>query len=265
MAVQQLRRWSGSRWEPVALGTLGVVGFLALWEGASRSGLLTPDVAPSASEALQRLGELLRSREFWVAVASTLRAWATGTAITLLVAVPVGLVLGASRRAWDWVQSVVEAMRPIPPIVVLPLAILVVGATSTFNTVLIAQGVLWLLLIQITYASSAVSDVALDTAKVFRIGRLRRYAFIRLPAALPIIATSVRLAAAIALAVEIMAELIGGVPGLGQLLITAQAGNDLRTIYAVTIFIGLLGLVVGLVLRQAEALALRSHGPKESA
>lgn len=248
----------------LAIGAAGVLVFVALWEVASRTGIIPSHIAPAASDAGAELLALAGTGRFWAAVGDTLLAWAIGTLVVSVVAVAVGLVLGANPRVWGWVRSIVEALRPIPPIVLLPLAILVLGANTQFTTVMIAQGVFWLLLIQVFYASNDVTPVATDTAKVFRIGPARRYLMIRLPAALPVMATALRLGAAIALAVEIMSELIGGVPGVGQLLISAQAGNDLPLIYAITAFIGMLGLAVASGLRALEHLALRAHGPVES-
>lgn len=254
--VSKLRR--------TGIGAAGVLVFIALWELASRTGLIPQHIAPAASQAGAELLNLAMTARFWEAVGDTLIAWAIGTVIVSAIAVAVGLVLGANPRLWAWLRSTVEALRPIPPIVLLPLAILVLGANRQFTTVMIAQGVFWLLLIQVFYASNDITPVATDTAKVFRIGPARRYFMIRLPAALPVMATALRLGAAIALAVEIMSELIGGVPGVGQLLISAQAGNDLPLIYAITAFIGILGLAVATGLRALEHLALRTHGPVES-
>lgn len=250
-----------TRAQRLGIGAAGVIIFIGLWEGASRLGVLPQDVAPSASSAGRELLTLAGTAEFWDAVGNTLKAWLIGTLIVALIGVPVGLILGANPTLWRWLRSTIEALRPIPPIVVLPLAILVLGANLKFTTAMITQGVFWLLLIQISYASGAVAPIALDTARSFRIGPLRRYTMIRLPAAAPIAATALRLAAAIALAVEIMSELIGGVPGIGQLLVSAQAGNNLPLIYALTGFIGILGLTVASALRALEHWALRAHGP----
>ncbi|WP_161958454.1 ABC transporter permease [Ornithinimicrobium cavernae] len=243
------------------VGALGVAILVAVWEMVSRLGLLTPDVAPSFLQTVAELGALVVDPRFQSSLGFTLRSWVIGFVITASLAVPVGLFFGVNTRAWRWFRSTFEAVRPIPPIVVLPLAILVLGAGTSFTTVMIMQGVFWLILIQVTYGTSVIPAVTVDTAKVFHVGILRRYALFRLPSAAPIITTGLRIAAGISLAVQIMSELIGGVPGIGQMLISAQAGNDIPRIYALTAFTGLLGLAVALALRAAERWLLRNFGP----
>ena len=137
-----------------------------------------------------------------------------------------------------------EALRPIPPIVILPLALLVLSGGVGFKVLLIAQGALWPLLIQTSYGVRDVDAVVLDTARSFRLGPVRRILFVRIPAALPIVATALRLAAATAFAVSLATELVGGAPGLGQLLVVATSGNNLPQVYALTLAAGLFGLLV---------------------
>lgn len=250
----------GDRAYRFGVGALGVITLGLVWELTSWSGLLPRQVAPSLTRTFAEFGKLSGDTRFQNAVGLTLSAWSFGFAVTLLLALPAGLFFGVNPRAWRWFQSTFEAVRPIPPIVLLPLAILVLGAGPSFTTAMIAQGVFWLLL-QVTYGTTVIAPVAVDTAKVFRIGFIRRYAFFRLPSAAPIITTAIRIAAGISLAVEIMSELIGGVPGVGQLLISAQAGNNLPRIYALTGLTGILGLVVTTGLKVIERRLLRNFGP----
>lgn len=265
MQMQNQRSITSNRWVRLGISLCGVLAFFFLWEGASRTGWLRPDVAPSFMDTAAELGSLLPQSDFQTAVGDTLSAWLFGFAVTAALAIPIGLLFGANPWAWKWFHSTFEAVRPIPPIVLLPLAILVMGSGRSFTTVMIGQGVFWIILLQVTYGSTVIAPVALDTATVFKVGPWRRYLIFRLPSAAPIIATGLRIAAGISLAVEIMSELIGGVPGVGQLLISAQAGNDLPLIYALTGFTGLLGLIVAVLFRGLERFALKNHGPKGGA
>ncbi len=263
--MQNTLKLTSNKWARLGISLCGVFAFFILWESASRTGLLRSDVAPSFMDTAAELGALIPEPQFQSAVGDTLSSWLFGFAVTAGLAIPIGLLFGANPWAWKWFNSTFEAIRPIPPIVLLPLAILVMGSGRSFTTVMIAQGVFWIILLQVTYGSTVISPVALDTATVFKVGPWRRYLIFRLPSAAPIIATGLRIAAGISLAVEIMSELIGGVPGVGQLLIAAQAGNDLPLIYALTGFTGLLGLVVAVLFRGLERVALKNHGPKGGA
>lgn len=230
-----------------ALPTLGIAGTAGLWEAATRSGLVATTDVPTLSSTLAAFGDLLGSETFWTAVGDTLRSWALGLLVSAAVAIPLGIAIGASDRAWRFVKVPVEALRPIPPIVILPLALLVLSGGIEFKVFLIAQGALWPLLIQTSYGVRDIDAVVLDTARSYRLDWWRRIVFVRLPAALPIVATALRLAAVTAFAVSLVTELIGGAPGLGQLLTVATSGNNLPRVYALTLVAGLFGMLVAAV------------------
>ena len=230
-----------------ALPVLGVAGTAVLWEAITRSGLVPATEVPTLSSTLAEFGGLLGSATFWTATGDTVRSWALGLLASAAVAIPLGFAIGASRWVWQVVRVPVEALRPVPPIVVLPLALLVLGGGTEFTVLLIMQGTLWPLLIQTSYGVRDIDTVLLDTARGYRLGWWRRMVFVRLPAALPIVTNALQLAAATAFAVALVAELVGGAPGLGQLLVLAVNGGDLPRAYALTVVAGMFGMLTAAV------------------
>jgi ABC-type nitrate/sulfonate/bicarbonate transport system permease component len=226
------------------LAALGIAGAAGFWEAATRSGLVAPTDVPTLSSTLTALGELLGSATFWVAIGDTVLSWALGLLAAAAIGIPLGLAVGASDRAWRFVRIPVEALRPIPPIVILPLALLVLQGGIEFKLALIMQGALWPLLIQSSYGVREIDALLLDTARGYRLGWWRRVAFVRLPAALPIVTNALGLAAATAFAVSLVTELVGGASGMGQLLVVAASGNNLPRAYALILVAGLFGLFV---------------------
>jgi ABC-type nitrate/sulfonate/bicarbonate transport system permease component len=231
----------------IVLPAVGIAGAAGLWEAATRSGVVDTTDVPTLSSTLVAFGELLNSGTFWTAIGETVRSWAVGLLVSAVIGIPLGLAVGASDRAWRFVRIPVEALRPIPPIVILPLALLVLHGGIEFQVLLIVQGALWPLLIQTSYGARDIDAVVLDTARSYRLGWWRRVMFVRLPAALPIVTNALKLAAATAFAVALVTELIGGAPGLGQLLVVAASGNNLPRTYALTLVAGLFGLIVAAV------------------
>ena len=229
------------------LPALGIAAAAGFWEAATRSGLVATTDVPTLSSTLTALGDLVDSAPFWTAVGDTVRSWALGLLASAAIAIPLGLAVGASERAWRFVRIPVEALRPIPPIVILPLALLILQGGIEFKVLLIMQGALWPLLIQTSYGVRDIDANLLDTARSYRLGSWRRVVFVRLPAALPIVASALKLAAAAAFAVSLVTELVGGAAGLGQLLVVATSGNDLPQVYALTLAAGLFGLFVAAV------------------
>lgn len=193
---------------------------------------------------MAEFGHIIRTRVFWASADDTLRAWALGLLITVVVGVPLGLLMGSQRTVWRLCRPTIEAIRPLPPVVVLPLAILLLGAGFNFSAVLIAQGALWPLLVMTSYGVSTVPEVTLETARIFRINFWRRLFFVRLGQAIPLLGSGLRIAASTAFAVSIMAGLVAGGPGLGQNLTLSSQANDLPLTFALTIAVGLFGVII---------------------
>lgn len=227
-----------------ALPLAGVAAVLTTWALASATGALPGTVLPSPGTTLAELGTLPSDDLFAPALLDTLRSWAYGFATSIAIAVPLGVALGTSPFAYRLVRIPIEAMRPVPPVVVLPLALLVLGGGELFKVALIAQGAVWPLLIQTVYAVRTTDTVVLDTARSFRLGRVRTLLQVRVPAAAPALATAARLAAATCFAVCVVSELVGGARGLGNLLVTASSADDVPRVLALTVVVGVLGLVL---------------------
>jgi ABC-type nitrate/sulfonate/bicarbonate transport system permease component len=229
------------------------VGVVAVsWEVATRMGAVSTTVLPRPSDTLSELVALLESAQFWSYLLLTLRAWGLGMVIAATIALPLGIWFGLSDRAYRFVRLPLEAIRPVPPIVILPLALLALGGGLAFQSALIVQGAMWPLLVTVVYGIRTTEAVTLDTARSFRLGSWRTLAFVRLPAAAPLIGSGLRLAAATAFAVTIVSELLGGARGIGTVLMIAESGGNVITVYAVTIVAGLVGLMIATVFGLAE-------------
>jgi len=104
-----------------------------------------------------------------------------------------------------------------------------------------------------------LDPVQRETAQSFRIPLRDRLLKVSLPAAIPYIATGLRISSATALVLAVTAELVIGAPGLGRAINTARAGGVPDLMYALTIATGLLGWFLNVVLSRIEARALHWH------
>lgn len=241
------------------LGLCGVVGALVLWQVVVGVGLVSPTVLPLATETVAVGVGLLNDAGFWQAVGHTFAQWATGMALTCVIAIPAGLLLGRNGVVRSFAQSSIDFLRAIPTIALLPLFVLVFGSGLEMVALLITYAATWQLLIPTIAGAAGVDELAMDTARAFRLGRVRTFVRVVLPASLPLIATGLRLAATVALLVAIAAELIVGSPGLGHAMILAEESGELARVYALCAVAGLLGLVLNLGLRRLERWYLAWH------
>jgi len=215
-----------------------------LWEVLTATGTLSPRYFPRANAVVERIGALLTLSTFWASLWATVQSWLLGLIIGVVCGTVAGVLLGSSDRAYRFCRVVIELLRPIPPIVILPIVLLVLGVALPFKLVLIFQGIFWVMLLQAVYGVRSVDPVMLETARSYGISRARRFFTVQLPGSLPFIVTGVRIAAMFALVVSIVAELVGGAAGLGNDILKAQSAGDDKTMYALILVSGILGVII---------------------
>jgi ABC-type nitrate/sulfonate/bicarbonate transport system permease component len=253
------RAWRAGRSRDAALGVLGLLSVVVLVQVLPSSGLVNPDYLPPSSEIARALVDQLKTSGFWTAFAHTLRNWAIGLAISMVAGVAVGMVIGSSRLLREYTASTVEFLRPIPSVALIPLVVLLYGSQPKSALVLVVYAAFWQVLVQVLYGVADVDPVIRDTAKSYRFSRRAHFRTVIWPTALPYVVTGFRLAAAVALILEITAELVIGVPGLGQRIGVAQSSGAVATTYALVVVVGLVGVAVNTTARAVERRVLRWH------
>ena len=242
-----------------------VLGALVLWEFVVRAGLISQNDLPAMSTTMQELWAMLTTGEFWRNFAYTVRGWALGLTIATVLAVPLGILLGASDFAGRAFRVPIEFLRPIPSAVLIPLLFLTLGSSLKSEVFLAAFGAFWPLLVQTIYGVRDVDPVATDTARSFGLGKLERLYRITLPSAMPYIATGLRISSTVALILAFTAELFMGMPGLGQAMNYAQSYGLNDQLYALAIATGFLGLAVHFVMAALERRVLHWHPSQRGA
>lgn len=240
-------RTGNPKYRDVLWGLGAVIAVIAAWELAARTGLLPSVAFPAASEVFFRLASLLIEGRFWTAVGQTVGAAALGLLIVCLIAVPLGIAVGRIPWIDRSTLLVIEFLKPIPPVALLPLALLFWGPTLTMKVFLVVMGAVWPMMVQVAYGARGLEGTQLDLSRSYRLGRWRTLRYIVLPTLLPFGLTGLRVSASIAIVVAVVAELIGGAPGMGREIALAQNAADLPSMYAYILATGLLGLAVNAV------------------
>lgn len=243
----------------IALGALGVVMFLAIWQLLPALEIVKPQYLPYATDTLTHLGKQLLDVAFWNDVRQTMTAWAIGLSIAIVAAIAIGTVVGLVPLLRKGTHTTIEFLRPIPSVALIPLAILVFGLRLEAALVIIVYASFWQVLVQVLYGVADVDVVARDTARSFGLSRMSRFRNLVLPTALPYIMTGVRLGAAVALILAVTAEMTIGNPGLGQTIVVARSAGNVIQVYAMVIVTGVLGLIINTAFRAIERKALAWH------
>lgn len=243
---------------PMLHGAGGVLGFLAVWQYL-HLGPLAGTALPGVVESVGVLIALVGDPVFWQDVAVTAGTALAGLAVAIIVGVSLGVFIGSSQLLRFATSAVLEFLKPIPPIVVLPIVVLVLGPTLEMTVVLVVLGCSIPILMQTAAGVYDADPVRADTARSYGLGQGEILRRVVLPGASPFIATAVRVAAPAALVVTVVAGLLGGGPGLGHSLYQAQTAGDSPRMYALIIVLGVLGIAFQSIARAVEARVLHWH------
>ncbi|HEU5471683.1 MAG TPA: ABC transporter permease [Actinophytocola sp.] len=230
---------------PIVRNLIGLGGFFLIWEAAARSGLISSDIPP-VSTVFARLFELLGDESFWRDIIATTLAWAIALVIAVAIAVPAGLLLGSIPGLRLGTRAIVELLRPIPSVALIPAALVLIGTGPETKITLAVYASVWPILFNTIYALDEIDPLLEDTARACGAGRIRLLTSVALPHAAPFVFTGIRLSAAVALIVVISVEYIaGGVHGIGTFALAAyDGGGRMDLVLAATIVAGVLGYLI---------------------
>jgi len=245
----------------LAVRLSGVAAVLLLWLVLGTAGVIDESSISGLPATAAALAAELVEPDFWEAIGDTLLGWALGLTLGSVAGLLLGAAIGLDRRIYQSTAVVIEFLKTVPIIAILPLAILVLGTTLQMKVLLVAFGVMWPLTVQTMYGVRSVDPVVRDTAVALRMGPLHRFRSVVLPSAAPYIATGMRVAAAGALILTIVTELIAGGSGIGVEISTAASSGSraIPIMYARIVAAGVLGVLVAVAFTAVERKLLRWH------
>jgi NitT/TauT family transport system permease protein len=231
---------------PLLRNLIGLAGFFAIWEGVVKLGLVAEHSLPPPDVVAARLVELAGDGSFQRDLVATVLAWAIAMPIAIGIAVPAGLLLGSVPGLRVATRAIVELLRPIPSVALIPAALIAIGAGPETKIAFAVYASVWPILFNTVYAIDEIDPLLVDTARSFRTGRLGVMGRVALPSAAPFIFTGIRLSAAISLIVVITVEYLGGGQiGIGNYSLQATEGSGrMDLVLAATVFAGAIGFLI---------------------
>jgi ABC-type nitrate/sulfonate/bicarbonate transport system permease component len=243
-----------TRPEPLPLAT--VAAALALWEVAPRAGWVREQSVPPASEVLREAVDVFGRPDFLADLAASGWRWALGLALAIAVGVPLGTLMGRWRPLFTLVDPLLVATYPVPKAALILLFVLWWGAGDGPRVAIVVVGSLIPIVIASYHGAHAVPPRLLWTARGLGTGRLRLWRRVVVPAAVPQIASGVRLAVAISIFTLLASELLVRGSGVGAYLFTALDNGQTPTVFAVSAIVATLGFLLDAAYVAAVRLAL---------
>lgn len=204
---------------------------------------------------------------------TSLETVAAGFVLATIVAVPLGLVAGMSKRVNAAINPLVQVMRPVSPLAWLPIVTMVVSASVSSDDPTLAKSFiisavvvmlcsLWPTLINTAIGTASIDKDLIAVGRVLRLGWFARLTRLVLPSSLPYIFTGMRLSLGTGWMVLIAAEMLAQNPGLGKFVWDEfQNGSEksLARIMVAVVVIGLIGFALDRVMMAFQAFVSRNR------
>jgi NitT/TauT family transport system permease protein len=258
------------------VGVVVPVLVIALWQLASQLGWVIPQVLPSPVAVAQKWVEYALPLTPYDPAAGSRLAWAfsgelvqdtlgsmyrvvAGFVVGAGLALPAGLLMGANRHAYAWLNPLMQVLRPIPPIAYIPLSILWFGLGNAPAIFLIAIGAFFPVLMNTIAGVRQVDGIYIRAARNLGVSQHAMFVRVMLPAAVPYILSGVRIGIGTAFIVVIVSEMIAVNNGLGFRILEAREYFWSDKIIAGMISIGILGLLIDIGMNSLNNHLLRWH------
>lgn len=175
-----------------------------------------------------------------------------GLGAAIVVGVLLGLLIGSSRIARGLTGPLFEFIRAVPPPVLLPILLLIMGIDDSSKIFLIFLGCLWPILLNAIDGVRAVDPVLGETTLSYGMTGWAKFRHFVLPAALPRIMTGIRLALPIAIILMVVSEMYGAIDGLGYQIMLFKQIFQMGPMWAGIAIIGIIGVLLALLFRVIE-------------
>ena len=178
---------------------------------------------------------------------------AYGFSLGILIATPLGFLLGVSKTAHRMFDPVIQVLRPISPLAWLPLGLVLFQKSEPAALFAIAICSMWPTVLNTMSGVRAIPQDYWNVAKVLRLSRLTTFTKIMLPATLPYMFTGFRLSLGIAWLVIVASEMLTGTPGVGGFLWQEYNSLIYSHILLAILTIGVVGFLLDRMMGIAEA------------
>jgi ABC-type nitrate/sulfonate/bicarbonate transport system permease component len=247
-------------WPPLLLLAL----ICALWEVLPR--LYGAVSFPPLSRVIGAL--FTHGPEIAAQVLRTVRRASIGFALALVTMVPLGIVIGRSRMLAAVLEPVIDLLRPLPPIAIVPVVMLFAGIGDGAKIAVITYAAAFPILVHAIDGVRGVHPMYVTVARALRLTRIESRFSVDLFAVLPVLFTGLRLAIASALLVAVTAEMLMSTDGIGLFILHSQERFEMASGLAGILVVAILGWLVNRLVLVADQLLLGWHhattGPANS-
>ncbi len=237
--------------------SLPLISFLvitAVWCIITYGGLVGPLFVPSPTAVMEKILSGMKDGSLFSHCWASTRRVMIGWFLSAVVALPCGMLMARSKRFTAVLQPVIEFVRYLPVVALVPLTILYLGIGETQKYMVIWLGTFFQLVLMVCDTVSSVDKNYLNAARTLGADRWQIYKEVIFPASLPGLLDDFRLTIGWAWTYLVVAEMVASSEGLGYIILKSQRFLATDTIFMGLLLIGLIGLLTDFFLRMLSRL-----------
>lgn len=242
----------------ILLGATSVAAGLLLWQ-LSVGTLFNPMLVPTPLATLAKAWSMMQSGELFMHIAVSMRRVLIGYSVGCASGVLLGALIG---RVWvirELADPVLELIRPISPVAIVPLAMLWFGIGELSKFFIIVYATVIIVLLNTAAGVSRTPITRIRAARSLGASEYEVFAKVILPSAVPYILTGMRVALGFSFMGIVAAELIGAREGLGFLIMNSQLLLQTDQLFVGLLSLGIVGLIVDRIFRVVLARSMRRY------
>ncbi|MFA5954391.1 MAG: ABC transporter permease [Patescibacteria group bacterium] len=220
---------------------LPIIAVGLAWEVVSRSGIVNPSLFPPVSKVFLALWEMVNSGIIITDVGNSLWRLLLGLFFGSVIGIVLGLITGRVKKVSSLLVPIIQALRPLPPVAIIPLVIVWLGIDNTAKIFSIAFAVFFPVWINTYIGAQQIPQTFLWSAKLLTTSTLKVFYRVIFPATLPFAIAGIRSAIAVSYIMVFVSELAGASSGLGYRIAIAQSSYRIDEMIAALIVLGILG------------------------
>jgi len=241
----------------VALSLVVPTLLLAAWQLAASGGFLSVAYFPAPSRTFDALWGLIATGALWGPLGATSLRMLEGWILASILGIGLGSLIGSSGSAMEYLQPIVEFLRPLPASAIIPAAILLFGLSNEMALLVISFGSIWPVLLGTLHGISAIEPRLKEVSATLEMSPASYLYRVAIPSAQVDIVTGMRISLAIALILTVVVEMQAAQPGLGQNILLAQRMYRSPELYAGIVVLGIFGACSDRILTAMEMRLMR--------
>lgn len=240
------------------MGTISIGFALLLWH-LSVGTLFNPALVPTPEQTLSKAWRMMLTGELFMHVAVSMRRVLVGYVVGCVVGIAVGALIGRVRIVRELADPMLELIRPISPVAIVPLAMLWFGIGELSKFFVIIYATVIIVLLNTAAGVSRTPVTRIRAARCLGASEYEVFVKIILPSAVPYVLTGMRVALGFSFMGIVAAELIGASEGLGFLIMNSQMLLQTDQLFVGLLSLGVVGLVVDRIFRAVLARSMRRY------